>query len=349
MRSRLRRRVANIQHGGTPSAQSEPGASPVAKSGEGLRRRFATSLVRGRPLVRSNLSALAALRDESVEETAEQIALNVLRTVPRSLDAYRLDFNLLEVAECGFEAGHPWLRTASGRIFYDYPATAKDGLMYALLRDRVPDELNPETFGVAANVIRRYLRGTANVPENARVAVDAGCYIGYKPLAYADLVGPEGKVVAIEMMPDNVEILRRNVEANQLTDRIATVNCALSDRVGTVTARRFRQQQATIADVDELDAKFGAECEVPMDTLANVFERCLGDRDVDFLNVQVNGNELAVLDGLGSWKHRVGSFSVTSPYSRGGTRLRDQVVEWFNDHRISVTDVAETSVRARNR
>jgi FkbM family methyltransferase len=296
--------------------------------------------------VRANLRALAELRGEDVEETAEQIALNVLRTVPGSLDAYRLDFSQIDVVESGFEAGHPWLRTKAGRTFYDYPATAKDGLMYALLRDCVPDELNPETFGTAANVIRRYVLGATNVPENARVAVDAGCYIGYKPLAYADLVGPDGKVVAIEMMPDNFELLCRNVEANDLTDRIATVNCALSDRTGTVTTRRFRRQQATIADVDELGTKFGAECEVAMDTLENVFERTLDGRDVDFLNVQVNGNELAVLEGLRSWTDRVGAFSVTSPYSRGGIRLRDQVVEWFNDHQIPVTRVGETSVRA---
>ena len=148
--------------------------------------------------------------------------------------------------------------------------------------------------------------------------VDAGCYIGYKPIAYADHVGPDGKVVAVEMMPDNYDLLRRNVEANGLVDRIATVNCGLSDRTGTMTARRYRKQQATIADdLDQLQG-FGADCEVPVDTLANVFDRTLGDRDVDFLNVQVNGNELDVLAGLGPWTHRVRSFSVTSPYTRDG-------------------------------
>ncbi|MGN6575215.1 MAG: FkbM family methyltransferase [Nocardioides sp.] len=304
------------------------------------------TLVRGRRRARTKLQAIARLRGQSEAETLEQVTLNLLRTAPKSMDGYDIDFNDIEVAEAGFEAGNPWMRMANGRIFYDYPATAKDALMYVLLRDRIPDTLNVETTVVAANAIRRYVNGTTNVPPDARVVVDAGCYIGYKPIAYADHVGPDGKVVAVEMMPDNYDLLRRNVEANGLDDRISTVNCGLSDRTGTMTARRYRKQQATIADnLDQLQG-FGADCEVPVDTLANVFDRTLGARDVDFLNVQVNGNELDVLAGLGPWTHRVRSFSVTSPYTREGRRIRDEVEAWFRTHDIPVTKVGETSVAA---
>ena len=304
------------------------------------------TLVRGRKRARAKLQAIARLRGQSEAETLEQVTLNLLRTAPKSMDGYDIDFNDIEVAEAGFEAGHPWMRTTSGRIFYDYPATAKDALMYVLLRDRIPDTLNVETAVVAVNAIRRYVHGTANVPADAQVVVDAGCYIGYKPIAYADHVGPDGKVIAVEMMPDNYDLLRRNVEANGLVDRVATVNCGLSDRTGTMTARRYRKQQATIADdLDQLQG-FGADCEVPVDTLANVFDRTLGDRDVDFLNVQVNGNELDVLTGLGPWTHRVRSFSVTSPYTREGRRIRDEVEAWFRTHDIPVIQVTETAVAA---
>ena len=316
-----------------PIAADTPAADPLA-------------LVRGRKRVRTKLQAIAQLRGQNEATTLEQITLNLLRTAPKSMDGYEIDFDDIEVADAGFEAGHPWMRMTNGRIFYDYPATAKDALMYVLLRDRIPDTLNVETAVVAANAIRRYVHGTANVPADARVVVDAGCYIGYKPIAYADHVGPDGKVVAVEMMPDNFDLLRRNVEANGLEDRIATVNCGLSDRTGTMTARRYRKQQATIADdLDQLQG-FGADCEVPVDTLANVFDRTLGDRDVDFLNVQVNGNELDVLAGLGPWTHRVRSFSVTSPYTREGRRIRDEVEAWFRSHDIPVTKVSETAVAA---
>jgi FkbM family methyltransferase len=324
---RRQRRAAQI----TPAAASEPDPLHV---------------VRGRKAARTKLRSIAQLRNQSQAAALEQITLNLLRTAPKRMDGYEIDFSDIDVAESGFEAGHPWMRMSNGRIFYDYPATAKDALMYVLLRDRIPSNLSVETAVVAANAIRRYVHGTANVPPGARVVVDAGCYIGYKPIAYADLVGPEGKVVAVEMMPDNFDLLQRNVKANELEDRIAMVNCGLSDRTGTMTARRYRKQQATIADdLDQLQG-FGADCDVPVDTLANVFDRTLGDRDVDFLNVQVNGNELDVLAGLGSWTHRVRSFSVTSPYTREGRRIRDEVEAWFRDRDIPVIEVTETAVAA---
>lgn len=328
----------------------EPGRGreeTAAKQAQNPRRRFVAGLVKGRPHVKANLQAVAELRGETPEEAAEQIAVNLLRTVPRIVRNFRVDFDELDIAECGFDAGHPWLRTTSGRFFYDYPASSRDVLYYLLFRDQIPEQITVETFGLATNVIRRYLNGTNNVPDGSRVVVDAGCYIGFKPIAYADKVGPEGKVIAIEMMPDNYDLLCRNVEANDLFDRIVTVNSALSDRTGTVVARRLHKQAATIADADQL-AGFGEDSEVQMDTLANVFDRTIPDRDVDFLNVQVNGNELAALEGLGSWAKRVKAFSVTSPYTRDGARLREQVIEWFKDHDIEVTTVGETYVWARN-
>lgn len=300
------------------------------------------------PKKRANLKALADARGETPEETANHIATNLLRTIPRNMVGYAdVDFHELDVEECGISHGYPWLRTTSGRTFYEHPATARDVLMYVLLRDRVPAIYGPDTLVVANHVIRRYLHGAEAVPTKAHVAVDAGAYTGLKPIAYADLVGEDGHVVAIEMMPDNFELMDRNVEVNGLRDRVSTVHCALSDRPGTVMTRRLRKQQATIAEGIEQFQGFGEECEVPMDTLANIFDRTVPGRDVDFLNIQVNGSEVEVLEGLGPWADRVGNFLVSCLYSRDGSQLRDQVIDWFGDHHIEVTHVLEKSVVAQ--
>jgi FkbM family methyltransferase len=340
----LRRLMASLSHRPTQTPETSVStrrSHVTPRSGLGAR------LAPGR---RARLEALAELRGELLEETASQIAENVLRAVPASMGGYRgVDFHALDIAESGVDQGMPWLRTKSGRVFYEHPATAKDVLMYVMLRDRVPSGLTAETLVVASHVIRRYLRGADNLPSDARIAVDAGCYTGLKPIAYADRIGAAARVVAIEMMPDNFALLARNVEANELDDRVTPVHCALSDRAGTVMTRRLRKQQATIAEnLDQLQS-FGEECEVPMDTLANVFDRTVPGGEVDFLNVQVNGHELSVLEGLGHWKDRVGRFSVTSPYTTNGEALRDQVATWFADNGIAVTEVSETSVTAVKR
>ncbi|MBC4018112.1 FkbM family methyltransferase [Siccirubricoccus deserti] len=61
----------------------------------------------------------------------------------------------------------------------------------------------------------------------ARV-VDAGAGYGYFTLLAAELVGPQGRVVAIEPHPRSAALLRRNIALNGVTDRVEVVQAALA-------------------------------------------------------------------------------------------------------------------------
>lgn len=61
------------------------------------------------------------------------------------------------------------------------------------------------------------------------VFVDAGANIGFYTILASGLVGPRGRVIAIEMMPDTAAILRRHVEINDAAN-VEIVEHALSDR-----------------------------------------------------------------------------------------------------------------------
>ncbi|WP_375272196.1 FkbM family methyltransferase [Sphingomonas sp.] len=66
--------------------------------------------------------------------------------------------------------------------------------------------------------------------------VDAGANIGFYSIVAGRLVGVEGQVVAVEMMPETAVQLRANVALNDASN-VRVVECALSDRDGdTVTA-----------------------------------------------------------------------------------------------------------------
>lgn len=279
-----------------------------------------------KPRYRANLENLAQLRGERVEDTAEKIALNLFRSVPKSVRGYDVDYSLLHVDSTGVEDGFPWLRTTQGRIFYDHPAGWKDVVMWVLLRDRIPAAVTAETFVVAVHAIKRYLKGAHGLQENARVVVDAGAYIGYKAIAYADAIGSEGQVIAVEMMPDNYALLEKNVVENGLEGQVMPVRCAVSNRSGVVEARRKHRQQATVATVDGL--KLPNTETVEMDTLANVLDRS-GVQRVDLLNVQVNGAELEALEGLDQWVARVGRFRVYCMYSQEGKQTEPLVRDWL--------------------
>ena len=59
-------------------------------------------------------------------------------------------------------------------------------------------------------------------------ALDVGAYTGGVTVALA-MDNPELQVVAVEPVPGNVELLRLNLEANGLTDRVTVVEGAAGD------------------------------------------------------------------------------------------------------------------------
>jgi FkbM family methyltransferase len=65
----------------------------------------------------------------------------------------------------------------------------------------------------------------AGIRTLSGMAVDIGAHIGSVAIALA-LDHPDLRVIAVEAVPENVEVLRANVLANDLTDRIAVVEAA---------------------------------------------------------------------------------------------------------------------------
>jgi len=57
---------------------------------------------------------------------------------------------------------------------------------------------------------------TATVKPGMTV-IDIGAHIGYYTLLFAKCVGPNGRVVAFEPLPVNFELLKKNIQLNELT------------------------------------------------------------------------------------------------------------------------------------
>ena len=104
------------------------------------------------------------------------------------------------------------------------------------------------------------------------VFVDVGANVGYHTLLAAQRVGPTGRVVAVEPAPRTFELLRRNLQRNQVRN-VRLVNAAIADRAGTVDLRQVDERNigaattvasrggTTIASVDRrpLDAVLEAD------------------------------------------------------------------------------------------
>jgi FkbM family methyltransferase len=125
--------------------------------------------------------------------------------------------------------------------------------------------------------------------------VDLGANIGYYTLLAASLVGPTGKIYAIEPFPDSFGLLRRNIEANGYVALVEPFRGAVSDRVGT--ARLYLGGAANLHTLvrDRSDEAMGPSLEVDTTTLDAFL---VGKRPVDFLRMDIEGGECQVFDGM---------------------------------------------------
>lgn len=62
--------------------------------------------------------------------------------------------------------------------------------------------------------------------------VDAGANFGYYTLLFGELIGPEGRLAAIEPNPNTARLLQRSIDVNGLSDRVKVFKTALTDTDG---------------------------------------------------------------------------------------------------------------------
>ena len=122
-------------------------------------------------------------------------------------------------------------------------------------------------------------------------AVDVGAHIGYMSLLLAKCVGPGGKVLAFEPLPENVALLLENVALNGYHN-IRVESMAVAQ--GSGTARLYdgpTTSQATLHTAGEGASRMVGAC-----SLDDYF-RLQGFPQVDFVKVDVEGAEGLVVTG----------------------------------------------------
>jgi len=144
---------------------------------------------------------------------------------------------------------------------------------------------------VAGNIrLHRLLNGMARA---GATVVDAGANIGYNTVYAARLVGPTGRVIAVEPAADNVRLLRENIDANALAN-VTVHQLALGRRDemrdlflrGETSAVNSLFQPSVYAQVTGIERV----AVTPLDALV--------DGRADVVKIDVEGAELEVLGGM---------------------------------------------------
>jgi FkbM family methyltransferase len=243
----------------------------------------------------SAIDDLAALRGEARDATERFLAEMGRRMVPSNL-IHPAAINALPITETGIDWPYAYVRLEGGKTFYSYPSKPTRLRQYWLIADKIPKTVSAHTFGAVCDAARRYAYRADDEPADMTgwTVIEAGAYIGLKAIRFAEKAGPRGKVIAVEIHRANCELMRLNIEANGLGGRIEPVHAAVSDACGDTTFRQEGYQRHSLVALDHIPKTLARTVQsVTLDALLDNH----GLPHADYVNVQVNGAELSVLEG----------------------------------------------------
>jgi FkbM family methyltransferase len=126
--------------------------------------------------------------------------------------------------------------------------------------------------------------------------IDAGANIGFFTILAARLVGPAGRVIAIEMMPDTAVQLRANVERNGLSN-VTIVEHALSNHSGEEVVATMPEDQFARASIAGATISGGRQVRVRTKTLDDLLAGVT--QEIDLIKMDLEGAEAMAIEGAG--------------------------------------------------
>ncbi len=161
--------------------------------------------------------------------------------------------------------------------------------------------------------------------------IDAGAWIGGHTMAYAEKVGENGRVVAMEPNPDAFRCLEQNTSQ---FPNVIRIPMAVGDKFGPVSLSVKRGW----ADSAYVVAPYGSDIGAVMATLDDyTFEP-------NFIKIDVEGCELKVLKGaektIEKFRPRM-VIEINKPaLERQGSKPQD-IWDWLNDNRYDYISIEE--------
>lgn len=155
--------------------------------------------------------------------------------------------------------------------------------------------------GISRELIMHKIREPASTKEIQRIlrkgdiVMDIGANIGYYALMEARIVGEMGKIYAYEPVPNNVELLKKNIEVNHY-ENIEVFSTALGDRDGT--SEIHLSEQSNWHSMSDLLTSDKVN-KMPVEVLT--VDKALENKDFpNFIRMDVEGYEIKIIRGMES-------------------------------------------------
>jgi FkbM family methyltransferase len=148
---------------------------------------------------------------------------------------------------------------------------------------------------------------------------DVGANVGYYTLLASHKVGPTGRVVAFEPLPENVRLVRRHLRLNRVRN-VSLHEVAVSDHDGHARfAPHASNAMGKLSDTGSVDVAM-----VSLDSMTNAGQF----PDPSLLKIDVEGAELGVLRGA---SHVLGRARPTILLATHGAEVHRQCCDFLRD------------------
>ncbi len=268
-----------------------------------------------------------------------------LKAWKRNKEEYYQRITELKIKSSGVEEGLPFVELIDDRLndsfgqgkkfFSHFPDEVQRVLYRKFISKEIKKVLCEDAINVAQDIIKRYL-GPKNEKDahnegkyyefkKGEVVLEAGAFIGFYVMRAAELVGETGKVIAIEAVPENYEIIKRNVEVNHLKN-VILVNKAVWN---TATKIKFYREGKQIGSITQEVVATDNFIEVPADTIDNILTENNISK-IDFARIQLNGVELAALEGMDETLSYHPRILVAGIYTKNGIPVQTLLKDYLD-------------------
>lgn len=178
--------------------------------------------------------------------------------------------------------------------------------------------------------------------KHGDVFIDAGANIGFYSIVASKLIGPNGKIFAIEMIQETVEILTKHCEINSC-DNVTIVNYALSDCshrtvMAQLPVNKFGQASiSSILRKGELHEK---------QVITSTLDEILADvKNIKLIKMDIEGEEFNAVQGAQLVLHKVRAI-IFECWDPQGDDLKN-ISSKLDEFGFSITRIDNRNILAR--
>lgn len=221
--------------------------------------------------------------------------ISIVKRINNTLDSLVLSSNAA--------AEHPYIELKNGLKFTGQKTKPHFKYFHRLLTKNLKQKVPASMFQILMDIDFRYMPRETNKLnlaegkyleiEKGATVFELGAFIGFHAIKLSEIVGNEGRVIAVEAIPENYEILKRNIEINNIKN-VTVLNYAIWHSDGTIEMNRDEGQKNSIVDGI---VKQNTVLELPSRCVDSLYEEVNVDK-LDFVRIQTNGAELDALRGM---------------------------------------------------